>query len=102
MNSHRNLGRLEHAELRAIDSSISMIQTLGNTSDANRDGNTRPQSAEARAEMNIRFVANLSERDRKIVGRIRALAAQLTARTSLRELENARGEVVRGHGVSDG
>jgi len=101
MNSHRNLGRLEHAELRAIDSSISKVQTLGNTSDANRDGN-RPQSAEARAEMNIRFVANLSERDRKIVGRIRALAAQLTARTSLRELENARGEVVRGHGVSDG
>ena len=93
MNSWRNFGPLAHSELTALDSSIALIDAPGNIGDAGRSERSE-QAAEAQ-ERHARLVTSLSERDREIIGRIRALVAQLSTRTSLQQLERARAEVIQ-------
>jgi hypothetical protein len=88
--------RLTHLELAALDLTITAMQAAGNTvSDVAKDDNPREQWAEAWADAHRPFI-ELSERDLEIIKQIKVLASQLSSRTSLPELINARGKVVQG------
>jgi len=93
----RDKGRLAHLELAAIDLSITALEAAGYTLDhaASTSGNPHEMMAEAVAAMHKPFT-ELIERDREIIEQIRTLAGQLSLRTSLRELLNARGKIVQG------
>jgi hypothetical protein len=96
MESHGGRGRLAAVELAAIDLTITAVQAAGNTGNAGKDDNPREQMGEALGEMHGHFV-NLTDNDKQIIGQIKTLAAKLSSRLSLQQLEKARGEVVRGN-----
>lgn len=90
---HSQLG---HKELAAIDLSITMLQTAGfSITDVTRDDNPRQQMAEAMVDVHHPFT-DLNEHDREIINQIKVLAGQLSIRTSLPELLEARGKIVQG------
>jgi len=101
-DSDRHSCRLTDDELRAIGSSIAAIPRAGNTGDARNDEQPGEPRAETVPDGHRRFVASLEEGPREIAGRITARVGQLAARTSLEQLEHARGEVVRSNAVSGG
>jgi len=88
--------RLGFAELAAIDHSIAALEIAGHkVGDVAKDDNPRQQMAEAWLDAH-HPLANLNEHDREIVGQIKRLAGQLSSRTSLTELLDARGKIVQG------
>ena len=88
--------RLGHAELAAIDHTITALQIAGHkVGGASKDDNPRQQMAEAWLDAHHPTV-ELSERDREIISQIKKLAGQLSSRTSLTELLEARAKIVRG------
>lgn len=88
--------RLGHAELAAIDHTISALQIAGHRiGGASKDDNPRQQMAEAMADAHHPNV-DLSEHDREIIGQIKKLAGQLKSRTSLTDLLEARGKILQG------
>jgi hypothetical protein len=88
--------RLGPLELAAIDLTITALQAAGHTIDETiKDDNPREQLAEGWADAHHPFV-ELTERDREIIAQIKQLAGQLSSRTSLPELLNARSRIVRG------
>jgi hypothetical protein len=87
---------LTHLELAAIDLTITALQAAGHTiHDVARDDNPREQWAQAVADAHAGFI-EVTERDREIIAQIKTLASQLSARTSLTELLEARGKLVQG------
>lgn len=88
--------RLTHVELAAIDATITALQATGHKIDVvAKDDNPREQMAMAMADAHHPFV-ELTEHDREIIAQIRTLARQLSSRTSLPDLVNARGQIVQG------
>ena len=88
--------RLDHLELAAIDLTITALQAAGHTlEDAAKSDNPREMWAEGWADAHHPFV-ELTERDREIIAQIKELAGQLSSRTSLPELIQARGQILRG------
>lgn len=87
---------LTHLELAALDLTITAMQAAGKTiNDTVSNDNPREQWAEAWADAHRPFV-ELTENDQKIIKQMKVLAGQLSSRTSLPELINARGKVVQG------
>ena len=88
--------RLGQMELAAIDHTIAALQIGGHkVGDGAKDDNPREQWAEALADAHHPTV-ELGERDREIIAQIKKLASQLSSRTSLTELLDARGKLLRG------
>ncbi|HEX7176984.1 MAG TPA: hypothetical protein VF240_17125 [Pyrinomonadaceae bacterium] len=88
---------LSHMELAAIDLTITALQAAGHKINDRiaKDDNPREQWATAWADAH-HPLTELTERDREIIARIKELAGQLSSRTSLKELLNARGKIVQG------
>jgi len=87
--------RLGHAELAAIDHTITALQIAGHrVGDVSKDDNPRQQMAEATMDLHHPLV-ELGERDREIISQIKKLAGQLSSRTSLNELLEARGKLLQ-------
>ena len=90
--------RLEHVELAAIDLTITALEAAGHTiHDAESSGNPHEIMAEAWADAHHPMV-ELNEHDREIINQIKDLASQLSIRTSLPELLEARAKIVQGGG----
>jgi hypothetical protein len=88
--------RLGQMELAAIDHTIAALQIGGHkVGDGAKDDNPRQQWAEAMVDAHHPAV-ELGERDREIVAQIKKLAGQLSSRTSLTDLLDARGKILRG------
>jgi len=88
--------RLGHAELAAIDHTITALQMAGHKiGGASKDDNPRQQMAEAWLDAHHPMV-DLNEHDREIIGQIKRLAGQLSSRTSLTELLEVRAKIVQG------
>jgi len=97
MQKNEAKGRqLGHSELAAIDHTITALQIAGHrVGGASKDDNPRQQMAEAMFDLHHPFV-ELGERDREIVSQMKKLAGQLSSRTSLTELLEARGKLLQG------
>jgi hypothetical protein len=94
--NRRRKGQLGHLELAAIDLTITALEGAGHTiHDTARDDNPREQMAEAWADAHHPLI-DLDEHDREIITQIKDLAGQLSSRTSLPELLEARGKIVQG------
>ena len=92
----RQQSRLGYLELAAIDLTITALEAAGHTiDDISKDDNPREQWAQGWADAH-HPVIELSERDREIIQQIKALAGQLSSRTSLPELLSARGKIIQG------
>jgi hypothetical protein len=88
--------RLGHLELAAIDLTITALEAAGHQpNDVSKDDNPRQQMAEAWLDAHHPTL-EINERDREILTQIKSLAGQLSSRTSLPELLEARGKVVQG------
>jgi hypothetical protein len=88
--------KLGHVELAAIDLTITALQAAGHKiGGVSKDDNPREQWAQAWADAHHPFT-ELTERDREIIAKIKVLAGQLSSRTSLKELLNARSKIVQG------
>jgi len=90
--------RLEHVELAAIDLTITALEAAGHTiHDAESSGNPHEIMAEAQMAAHKPYT-DLSDHDREIIDQIKDLASQLSIRTSLPELLEARARIVQGGG----
>jgi hypothetical protein len=88
--------RLGHAELAAIDHTITALQIAGHKiGGASKDDNPRQQMAEAWLDAHHPMV-DLNDHDREIISQIKRLAGQLKSRTSLTDLLEARAKIVQG------
>jgi hypothetical protein len=88
--------RLRYLELAAIDLSITALELGGYASDdRSTSGNPHEIMAQAVADLHHPQV-ELNERDQEIIAQIKELAGQLSVRTSLPELLEARGKIVNG------
>ena len=88
--------RLGPLELAAIDHTITALQIAGHhVGGASKDDNPRQQMAEAWADAHHINVV-LTDHDREIISQIKKLAGQLSSRTSLTELIEARGKILQG------
>jgi hypothetical protein len=88
--------RLGHLELAAIDLTITALEAAGYTiHDVAKDDNPREQMAQAWADAH-HPLTELTDRDREIINQIKELAGQLSSRTTLPELLEARGKIVQG------
>ncbi|NNB96811.1 hypothetical protein HI113_23200 [Corallococcus exiguus] len=87
--------KLTHTELAAIDLTITNLQTAGHRiDDINKDDDPRHQMCLAVADAHHPLI-QLTERDKEIIAQIKTLASQLSSRTSLPELLEAKGKVLR-------
>jgi hypothetical protein len=87
--------RLAAVELAAIDLTITALQAAGHKiGDRSKDDNPRQQQAEGWADAHHPFV-ELSDRDREILAQIKSLAGQLSSRTTLTDLLEARAKIVQ-------
>jgi len=97
-DNEKSQGRLRFLELAAIDLSITALEAAGYSSDpssSSTSGNPHEIMADAMADLHHPFV-ELNERDQEIIGQIKELASQLSVRTSLPELLEARGKIIQG------
>ncbi|NDZ92767.1 hypothetical protein G3I13_20210 [Streptomyces sp. SID6673] len=95
MSTKKQTSELTAIELAAIDLSITALQKAGHTLGGPTESSSNPHEmmAEAVADAHHPFV-ELTERDREIIAQIKDLAGQLSSRTSLADLVEARARVV--------